>query len=109
VTDFNQNGIDDLQELRSFIQNVGTDLLEDAHAAWEWLLAELAKLAKEALDALKTAIQQALGSAASGKPISEIVADTLTILYRDFETLAAQISSDVVTALVGLTTAPKAA
>lgn len=109
MTDLNQNGVDDLTELKTFIQTVGTDLLQDAGEAWQWLLAELAKLAKEALDALKTAIQQALGSAASGKPVGEIVADTLTILYRDFETLAAQISSDVVTALVGLTTAPKAA
>jgi len=107
--DINQNGVDDIVELRAFIQNVGTDLLEDAQQAWEWVKSEVAKLAKEAWAALKTAIQQAMGSIGAGKPLGEVVADTLTILYRDFQQFAAEISSDLITALVGLTTVRKTA
>lgn len=103
--DLNKDGKDDLQQLRTFIEDVGTDLLETANAAWEWLKAELAKLTARALAVLKSAIQSALASAGAGRPLGEVVADTLTILYREARDIFDEFKSDVVQAMVGLTVA----
>lgn len=106
--DLNNNGKDDVQELKdaagTFLTAVGHDLVAAAEAAWEWLKAELAKLSAQALAMLKAAVVEAFGN--GDRPLGEVVADTLTILYREARELADEIKSDVVTALVGLTTRP---
>lgn len=107
--DINQDGKDDIQQLKDFLSDVGTDLLENAAAAWEWLKNELAKIKQlfaDGLEIIKAAINQAIGQFGS-RPLGELVADTLTILANTAKHIFDVTKSDVLTALIGLT-APKA-
>ena len=107
--DLNNNGVDDLEELSTFIRDIGTDLLEDAAAAWEWLKQEAKKITAlfaDAMVVIKAAVLKALGDVLT-RPLGEIVADTLTILYREARHIAEVVSSDFITALIGLTSAPR--
>lgn len=103
--DLNNNGKDDVQELKeaagAFIHDAEKSLEDAATAGWHWLQNELAKLTDEVKTDLKAALVQAAGD---DKPIGEVVADTLTILARDGMDLVEQVGSDVIEALAGLTT-----
>lgn len=92
-------------DAKAFIQNVETDIVQDAEAAYTWLKAEYALLSPEVLADLKAAIGIALNAALSGASTGSIVADTLTALYADGAAVLSQVKSQVVVASVGLTTA----
>jgi len=89
---------------KAFIQNVETDLVQDAEAAYTWLKAEYALLSPEIKADLKAAMALAVETALSGASGGSIVADTLTALYADGASVLNQVKSQVVTASVGLTT-----
>lgn len=101
----NENLIQEAEAaVKAFIQNVETTLIQDAEAAGAWLLAELKALAPEVLSDLKAAVAAAAQEAISGAGAGNTVADTLTILARDGADILAQVKSEVVSAVVGLTT-----
>ncbi len=100
---------DDIQKAETnvvaFIHNVETDLITDAQAAWVWLQGELSALEPTVLADLKSAVSSAAKEAVSGTASAGgIVADTLTILARDGLDVLSKVKSDVITAVVGLTT-----
>jgi hypothetical protein len=110
MSDLNNNGKDDIAEIedaaKAFIAEIGTDIRDDALRAFEWLKDEVAALEPQIRLDLKDAIRQAVMDATSGAGTTgSIVADTLTILARDGGEVVNKVKSDVLTALVGLTTA----
>lgn len=94
------------EEVKAFIQNAETTLLEDVQAAGAWLKNELEALAPEIVADLKAAVSSAVKEVAAGTSAGDTVANVLTILARDGVAVLAQVKSDVVTAVVGLTSAP---
>lgn len=90
---------------KAFIQSVETTIATDAEAAWNWLKNELAILAPEVLADLKAAVATAANEAISAGSSGSVVTDTLNILARDGVAVLNQVKSDVITAVVGLTTA----
>lgn len=99
----------DLANAKAWIQREETVLAQDADDAYNWLKAELLALEPEVAAMLKAAVgaavQEALGN---GATLGTVVADTLTILARDGAQVLAQVKSEVVTAVVGLTASPAA-
>lgn len=91
--------------VKAFVQEVETDIVEDAEAAWGWLKAEFDKLEPEILADLKAAIQIALTEALSGGSAGSVVTDVLNILARDGMEVLNAVKTDVLVATVGLTTA----
>jgi hypothetical protein len=89
----------------SFISRVETELTTDIEDAWSWLKGELASLEPAVLADLKSAVSIAATDALAGGSSASIVSDTLTALARNGAAVLAQVKTDVVTAVVGLTTA----
>lgn len=98
----------DFSEVKAFIQREGTVLLQDVDNGILWLKNELMQLAPEVQADLKVAVGSAATEAMDGATSGSIVADTLTILARDGAAVLSQVKSDVLTAVVGLTTAKPA-
>lgn len=96
-------------DVKAFIQNAETDLTADMEAAWAWVKNELAALEPTVLADLKTAVATAATEALSSGSSSSVVTDTLNILARDGLDVLGKVKSDVVTAVVGMTTARPAA
>lgn len=94
-----------LADAKTFISDAETGLLDDIHAAWNWLKAELGKLEPVVLADLKAAVSLAANDALVGGSAESIVADTLTALARSGAEVLAQVKTDVVVAVVGLATA----
>lgn len=93
-------------DFQSFIQSTETTIVQDAEAAYAWLKAELAKLEPTVAADLKAAVQEAVKDVLeNGDGLTVTVADVLDVLARDGEEILAQVKSDVVSAVVGLTTA----
>lgn len=94
-----------------FIDTAEHDLITIAQSAYAWVQHELSLLAPEVLADLKGAVQSAAAEAVSkglnAGTTGTVVTDTLNILARDGMDILAQVKSDVITAVVGLVTAPK--
>jgi hypothetical protein len=100
MLDLNANGKDDLVEIKEYV-------IEIASEAWQWLLAELKKLLPKAVAALRAAAQHVIDGLVGQRPFGEIVADVLNVLYREFQDIAAEIKSDVISSYVSLVHGPK--
>lgn len=98
-------GAEIVADAKAFIQNAETTIAVDAEAAWNWLKNELDALAPEVLADLKAAVAAAANEAISAGSSGSVVTDTLNILARDGVAILNQVKSDVVSAVVGLTTA----
>lgn len=94
-----------VSDVKAFIQSAETTLTTDIEAAWSWLKSELAILAPEVLADLKAAVAAAAADAVTAGNAGSIVSDTLTALARNGEAVLAQVKTDVINAVVGLTTA----
>jgi hypothetical protein len=92
----------------AFIQSAEADLTTVMEAAWVWVKNELAALEPAVLADLKTAVATAATEAIATGSTGSVVTDTLNILARDGTAVLTQVKSDVVTAVVGLTTATPA-
>lgn len=106
MLDLNRNGRDDFLEIKDGV-------LEAVTSAGAWLAGEIAGLLPGVQQALNDALNTAKGTGAT-KPIGEIVADTLTILYNEGHDIfneasdevkagAKEIKSSVIEATAGLT------
>ena len=92
-------------DAKAFIQNVETTLTTVIELAWAWLKSELALLEPVVLADLKAAVATAAADAVASGSSASIVTDTLNVLARDGQAVLGQVKSDVVNAVVGLTTA----
>lgn len=92
-------------DVKAFIQNTETELSADLEAAWIWLKNELAALEPTVLADLKAAVAAAFEDALSSGTSGSVVTDTLNVLARDGQAILSQVKTDVVTAVVGMTTA----
>lgn len=95
-------------DAKAFVQTVETDLKQDALAAFSWLKGELEKIEPAVLAQIKSAINEILTDLEQGEGMGVATADVLTILARDGLQDALAVKSDVLTALIGLTTAKAA-
>lgn len=98
-------GAEIVADAKAFIQNAETTIVADAEAAWSWLKNELAALEPAVLADLKVAVATAATEALSTGSTGSAVTDTLNILARDGIAVVNQVKTDVLTAVVGLTTA----
>lgn len=87
---------------KTFIETAEEGLDSIATAASGFVLSKLAEFATDELDILKDVILRAINDAEEGDTIGETVADCLTILENENRGLFDKITSDVLTALVGL-------
>lgn len=110
MLDLNRNGKDDFLE-------IGDGILEAVEQAGSWLRGEIAGLLPATQEVFSGALDIAKGEAGKAKPIGEVVADTLTILFNEGHDLftsaadevkaeAKTISSSVIEAAAGLTLQP---
>lgn len=106
---FESLGEEIVADAKAFIQSAETDLIADAEAAGAWLMAELRALEPMVLADLKVAVSSAVTEAVSTGSAASTVTDTLNILARDGMDVLAKVKSDVVVAVVGLTSAKPAA
>jgi hypothetical protein len=110
MLDLNRNGKDDFIE-------IADGILGAVEQAGSWLRGEVAGLLPATQDIFTGALNQAKGPPGTAKPIGEVVADTLTILYNEGHDLfvgaedvvkaeAKTIKSSVIEAAAGLTLQP---
>lgn len=104
--DLNNNGKDDIQEIKDWFWAEETKLMDGAARIWDWVKAEAARieaLVEGAWATIKDALKEAIGDIlADPKSIGQVVADTLTIIARTSMALLNEVKSDFLTALAGL-------
>lgn len=104
--DLNNNGKDDIQEIKDWFWAEETKLMDGAARIWDWVVAEanrIESLIEGAWTAIKAALKEAIGDIlADPKSIGQVVADTLTIIARTSMAVVNEVKSDFLTALAGL-------
>lgn len=94
--------------VKAFVANAETTLEADANLAWDWLKLELAKIEPTILAQVKAAINEVAVDLESGETAGVAMADVLTVLARDGIQDVMAVKTDVLNALIGLTTASPA-
>lgn len=90
---------------KAFIATAEADVKAIASASWNWLLAELEKIEPTVLAQVKSAINEVATDLEEGETAGVALADVLTVLARDGLEDVMAIKTDVLSALIGLTTA----
>lgn len=99
MIDINQDGIDDIQQIKEFVIGIADD-------AWNALLEALRNMIPKAVAALRAAALTVINGIVEHRPFGEIVADVFTVLYREFKDVADQIESRVVSSYMALVHGP---